>query len=130
MRRIPWGVLILATGGISLAACGSGSGICADFDNPKRTLAAECAAANPESPTALAECLKGGGHAGAWAVDEHGLPAFDFGIEHRCDSVAEVQSSSGATQSDPVHLIGNGRGTVALAHASGAIEILRQDRGS
>lgn len=130
MRRIPWGVLILATGGISLAACGSGSGICADFDNPKRNLAAECAAANPENPTALAECLKGGGHAGAWAVDEHGLPAFDFGIEHRCDSVAEVQSSNGTVQSDPVHLIGNGRGTIALAHASGAIEILRQDRGS
>ncbi len=75
-------------------------------------------------------CLIGGGHAGQWAVDEHGLPAFDFGIEHRCDSVARVESSSGVAQSDPVHLIGNGRGTMALAHASGAVEILRQDRGS
>tara|TARA_R110002073_G_scaffold218689_3_gene378997 strand:+ start:25027 stop:27792 length:2766 start_codon:yes stop_codon:yes gene_type:complete len=123
-------MLILTTGVVSLGACGSGSGVCADFDDPKRNLATECAAANPEDPTALVACLRGGGHAGTWAVDRHGLPAFDFGIEQRCDSVATVESSSGETQSDPVHLIGNGRGTVALAHASGAVEILRQDRGS
>ncbi len=78
---------------------------------------------------ALRECLKGSGHMGSWAVDSDGLPAFDFSLEQRCDEAAAHLTSSGLLQSDPVHLIGNGRGLVAMAHASGGVEIYSQDRG-
>ena len=130
VRLILGGVLSFATGALASGACGSGSGVCADFNDPKRELAVDCANANVGDPSALSECLKGSGRAGAWSVDAHGMPAFDFGIEQRCDSRARVQTSQGEQQDDPVHLIGNGRGMVAMAHASGAVEIYSQDRGN
>ncbi len=119
--------LFLATS-ILLGAC-SDSSECADFKAPERGLQQECVSANVADPTMLAACLKGSGYAGSWVVDDHGLPAFDFAIEQRCDSVAQVVTSGGKRQVDPLHVIGSGNGMVAMAHASGAVEIYSNDRG-
>jgi len=80
-------------------------------------------------PRGLASCWRGSGHLGRWTVDEAGLPAYDFEVEQRCDPVAHAYSPRATPLRDPIHLVGNGRGLVAMAHASGGVEIYSQDRG-
>ncbi|MBI3782818.1 MAG: hypothetical protein HY270_05385 [Deltaproteobacteria bacterium] len=80
-------------------------------------------------PSTLANCQHGSGHLGQWVVDDSGLPAYDFAVEQRCDPVATAYSPRARPLRDPIHLIGNGRGLVAMAHASGGVEIYTQDRG-
>jgi hypothetical protein len=116
--------------GIAMLSGGcSDSGICEDYDSPKHVAPTECESPDLANPNVLASCLKGSGHLGQWAVDSDGLPAFDFGVEHRCDAAARVETSAGRRQVDPVHVVGNGRGLTAIAHASGAVEVYSQDRG-
>ncbi len=110
-------------------APGTPARTCADLPLPTRSDESDCADVDASNPEALGRCLLGSGHAGAWAVDADGLPAYDFHVEERCDPVAEHWSPRSTPQRDPVHLIGNGRGLVAMAHASGGVEIYSQDRG-
>lgn len=122
LRLVLFGIAIFCWG------C-SDSGICEDYDAPRHSAPTECVRPDLANPTVLGSCLKGSGHLGQWAVDSDGLPAFDFNVEHRCDPAARIRSSAGKRQVDPVHVVGNGRGLTAIAHASGAVEIYSQDRG-
>jgi len=134
VRRVTGAVLLIVWGG----ACGSsgdGDGgvdytaLCEGFTPPARDDASACAAVDLSQPDVLASCLEGSGHAGVWAVDADGLPAYDLTVEHRCDPAGYLESEVTGERHGPVHLVGNGRGTVAVAHASGAVELYSQDRG-
>ena len=111
------------------AAVDAGPDECAGFVPPERPDTSSCDEPDPDAPTALVACLLGSGHAGLWTVDEAGLPAYDLAIDERCDPVGAHWSPRPRPQRDPLHLIGNGRGLVAMAHASGAVELYSQDRG-
>jgi cysteine-rich repeat protein len=78
---------------------------------------------------ALTGCTRGSGQQGLWAVDDDGLPAYDFAIDQRCDDRAHAYSPRPRALRDPIHGLGNGRGLMAMAHASGAVELYTQDRG-
>ncbi|HVM96053.1 MAG TPA: hypothetical protein VMT89_06675, partial [Candidatus Acidoferrales bacterium] len=88
-----------------------------------------CSDVDAAQPMKLTDCRQGSGHLGQWVVDAAGLPAYDFDVEQRCDPVAQAYSPRPRPLRDPIHLIGNGRGLVAMAHASGGVEIYTQDRG-
>ncbi len=102
---------------------------CADLDPPVRPDTSGCDDVDAAHPSVLVQCLRGSGYAGLWAIDADGLPAYDFTAEQRCDPAAQHWSPRSTVQRDPIHLIGNGRGLVAMAHASGGVEIYTQDRG-
>ncbi|MGE0789206.1 MAG: hypothetical protein AB7S26_26265 [Sandaracinaceae bacterium] len=103
---------------------------CEGFVVPERPDTSACGSVSADDPAALAECLVGSGHAGRWRVDDDGLPAYDLEVEQRCDPAAHAYTPRPQGLSDPVlHLVGNGRGLMAMAHASGAVEVYSQDRG-
>ena len=103
---------------------------CEGFVVPSRPDTSACGSPLAADPRSLAECLVGSGHAGRWRVDADGLPAYDLEIEQRCDPAARAYTPRPQGLIDPLlHLVGNGRGLVAMAHASGAVEIYSQDRG-
>ena len=102
---------------------------CEAFVVPPRDDTTACDDVSADAPEHLVACRRGSGHLGHWSVDAAGLPAYDFTVEERCDPVAHAYSPRQTPLRDPVHLIGNGRGLVAMAHASGGIEIYTQDRG-
>ena len=116
-----------------LADGGAASDLCADFPVPMRDAVEDCDDVDVEAPAALVRCGRGSGWAGRWAVDDFGLPAYDFQIDQRCDGAGQSYSPRRPPQRsplrDPLHLIGNGRGLVAVAHASGSVEVYSQDRG-
>lgn len=126
---------LLTVLGLAAACSGSRAGTappnltsCAEFVEPARPDTSRCD--DPVTdPRALAPCELGSGDAGRWTLDPRGLPAYDFALEERCDTSATAYSPRPYPLRDPMHMIGNGRGLVALAHASGGIEIYTQDRG-
>jgi hypothetical protein len=145
MRDLPRSVLCLAVAlGVALAlgamgcdddpgsagpAATPGRFDCEGFVTPARPDTSTCGDVDAGQPEALPTCLRGSGHLGHWAVDAAGLPAYDFTVEQRCDPAAHAYSPRQTPLRDPIHLIGNGRGLVAMAHASGGVEIYSQDRG-
>jgi len=133
---------------LALGGCGDGSGSagtpqtlptatptspprfdCEGFVTPVRADTSACADVDADQPQTLVRCPRGSGHLGEWTGDAAGLPAYDFMVEERCDPAAHAYSPRKTPLRDPIHLIGNGRGLVAMAHASGAVEIYSQDRG-
>ena len=102
---------------------------CTGFVIPARVDTATCDDVDAEQPETLRQCLRGSGHLGLWTVDASGLPAYDFTVEERCDPAAQAYSPRKTPLHDPIHVVGNGRGLVAMAHASGGVEIYTQDRG-
>lgn len=102
---------------------------CVAWTPPERSDPDACAEPDPGAPDRLRRCERGSGHFGRWAVDAAGLPAYDFTVEQRCDPIASAWTPRDTPLRDPVHLVGNGRGLVAMARASGAVEIYSQDRG-
>jgi hypothetical protein len=102
---------------------------CADLEAPIRPDTSACDDVDAADPTSLVPCPRGSGYVGVWTIDGDGLPAYDFTAEQRCDPAARHWSPRSTEQRDPIHLIGNGRGLVAMAHASGGVEIYTQDRG-
>ncbi|MGB8330401.1 MAG: hypothetical protein WCE62_09760 [Polyangiales bacterium] len=102
---------------------------CADLDEPVRPDTGACGEVDAADPRSLVQCTRGSGYVGIWTSDADGLPAYDFTAEQRCDPAAQHWSPRATVQRDPIHLIGNGRGLVAMAHASGGVEIYTQDRG-
>ena len=103
--------------------------VCVDFTMPARADTSACADVDVAKPAQLVACLRGSGYAGQWTVDDDGLPAYDLTIDQRCDPAGEHYSPRELPQRDPIHLVGNGRGLVAMAHASGGVELYSQDRG-
>ncbi|MBI2896637.1 MAG: hypothetical protein HYY06_23975 [Deltaproteobacteria bacterium] len=102
---------------------------CEGFVVPERPGRSDCPEPDVDRPDQLAGCVLGSGHAGSWVIDGDGLPAYDFAVDERCDPAGQHWSPRPDPQRDPVHLIGNGRGLVAMARASGAVELYTQDRG-
>ena len=144
--RVAWLIGLAAL--VGLAACGDDDAVpadasldaparvdagpdeCAGFVVPARPDTSACADLAPDAdPTALVACAYGSGNAGAWALDGAGLPAYDLAVDERCDPVGRAYSPRPRPQRDPVHLLGNGRGLMAMARASGAVELYSQDRG-
>ncbi len=101
---------------------------CIDYTRPTPSIA-PCGDVDASQPDVLSACLFGSGHLGTWTVDGAGLPAYDFAVDQRCDPYALAYSPRAYPLRDPIHLIGNGRGLMAMAHASGAVELYTQDRG-
>ncbi len=102
---------------------------CEGFVVPQRVEPPACDDVDGARPQQLVRCQRGSGHLGQWTIDDAGLPAYDFLVEQRCDPAAHAYSPRPTPLRDPIHLIGNGRGLVAMAHASGGVEIYTQDRG-
>ncbi|MBT8492693.1 MAG: hypothetical protein KJO07_06505 [Deltaproteobacteria bacterium] len=117
-------VLILAPS-LVLACGGDSTTSCDEFDQPSRPSTSACDPVG-DDPRDLGDCRLGSGYAGLWSVDIDGLPIYELTVEERCDPAGRHDNQLGR---GPVHLIGNGRGLTALAHASGAVEVFSQDRG-
>lgn len=101
---------------------------CSFYARPVPQIAA-CPDPDVANPTMLAGCGQGAGHVGAWVVDGDGLPAYDFAIDQRCDAAAHAYSPRPRPLRDPIHAVADGRGVIAMAHASGAVELYSQERG-
>ncbi len=130
LKAAPMSRLRLILIGLAVAISGcSSDDVCGGYQAPRHSAPTECGSPNTANAKQLVACLKGSGHLGSWAVDSDELPAFDFGVEHRCDPAVRIRTSDGKRQADPMHVVGNGRGLTAIAHASGAVEIYSQDRG-
>ncbi|MBS1123173.1 MAG: Cellobiose phosphorylase [Deltaproteobacteria bacterium] len=112
------------------AACGDNAAepsACAVYQRAERPPTVGCG--DPSDPQTLVACDTGSALAGVWAIDDEGLPAYDLLVDERCDDAATAYSPRPRPIRDPIHVIGDGFGTVAMAHASGGVELYTQDRG-
>lgn len=107
----------------------AGPDLCEGFVVPARPAHTRCDEPSVAAPDELAACDVGSGSPGVWVVDEAGLPAYDLGIDQRCDPAGRAWSPRPYPLRDPIHAVGNGRGLLAMAHASGGVELYSQDRG-
>jgi hypothetical protein len=115
---------------VLVGACGDNSApdrSCAVYQRPERPVAVGCG--DPSDPRTLVECDTGSALIGSWAIDAEGLPAYDLLVDQRCDEAATAYSPRAQPLRDPLHVIGDGFGTVAMAHASGGLDVYTQDRG-
>ena len=115
---------------ILLAACGDNTpddNSCAVYARPERAVSTGCG--DPTDPRTLVACDTGDADIGAWAIDDDGLPAFDLLVDQRCDPAATAYSPRKQPLRDPLHVVGDGQGLVAMAHASGGLDVYTQDRG-
>jgi hypothetical protein len=101
---------------------------CDGYTSPPRP-PASCPDVFLDRPDTLVGCTTGSGDAGSWNADDDGLPAYDFLVDERCDAAASAYTPRPRPLRDPIHAVGNGRGLIAMAHASGAVELYSQDRG-
>lgn len=102
---------------------------CAPYVRPELPPIAACGEPSVDDPRTLLPCTIGSGNIGRWTVDADGLPAYDLAIDQRCDPAARPWSPRPRPPRDPLHILGNGRGLMAMARASGAVELYTQDRG-
>ncbi len=126
--RVGW-VLALAVVGALVAACGDNQPDpfdCAHYRRPKIVEPTACAPPNAARPSALTPCALGGGNFGQWAIDDVGLPAFELRGDYRC----EITPTQLGVLEDPVHIVGDGYGTMAIAHAGGGLDVFSSARGS
>lgn len=116
---------------LALAGCGDNlrpdPTSCAGYVRPERPAAVGCG--DPIDPFTLVACDTGSALAGQWTIDRAGLPAYDLLVDERCDDAAVAWSPRAAPPRDPIHVLGDGLGTVAMAHASGGLDLYTQDRG-
>ena len=47
-----------------------------------------CETPSPDAPKSFVPCSTGGGIFGAWLLDEHGLPAYEYGLDQNRDERA------------------------------------------
>jgi len=99
---------------------------CELYTRPART---PLGCGDPSDPRTLVACDTGSGDLGAWAVDDDGLPAYDVLVDERCDPAASAWTPRARPLIGPLHVVGDGYGTVAMAHASGGLDLYTQDRG-
>jgi hypothetical protein len=105
---------------------------CAVYERPERPASVGCG--DPEDPWALVACDLGSADVGTWSIDAAGLPAYDLLVDQRCDAAATAYTPRGERDPeravrDPLHVVGDGFGTAAMAHASGGLDVYTQDRG-
>jgi hypothetical protein len=116
---------------VGVAACGDSKApdpsSCAGYTRPAAPASIGCG--DPSDPMTLVACDTGSAIVGAWTIDGDGLPAFDLAIDERCDDAATAYSPSPRPMRDPLHVVGDGHGLVAMAHASGGLDVYTQDRG-
>lgn len=86
-----------------------------------------CDAPGPD-PAVLAPCNVGGGAFGAWAIDDLGLPAYDYGLDHRADPRAVYPTTDGREHRDHWAAFGNHRINATFSN-DGRVEVALQDRG-
>jgi hypothetical protein len=133
MNSMQWrGNVFVATVLTAATSCGDNQPdpfSCAQYQRPVRAARKVCASPDAAHPSTLQPCEVGSADVGTWTVDAQGLPAFDFLVDQRCDQSATAYSPRPTALRDPVHLIGDGFGTEAMAHASGGIDVYTQDRG-
>ncbi|HPH66388.1 MAG TPA: hypothetical protein PLF40_11605 [Kofleriaceae bacterium] len=130
MRKVASGAAVLVGPWVAmLIACGDNEpdpNDCANYRRPLPQATLACGVANLAKPSALAACAIGGGNFGLWALDRAGLPAFDLRGDYRC----EIKPAHLGQLDAPVHVISDGFGTMALAHASGGIDLFSAGRGA
>src|SRR5260221_3668366 len=115
---------------VLLAACGDDvpdPNSCDRYVRPPRPATIGCG--DPSDPSTLVPCDTGSALAGVWTIDADGLPAYDLLVDERCDDAVRGYSPAPRPLHDPVHVVGDGYGMVAMAHASGGLDIYMQDRG-
>jgi len=118
-----WALLAL------VVACGDNRPPASSCDLYVRPTREPIGCSDPSDPRTLVACDTGSALVGAWAIDADGLPAYDFLVDERCDEAAHAWSPSPRPLRDPLHVVGDGFGTVAMAHASGGLDLYMQDRG-
>lgn len=110
MRRLA--CLLIATG------CGDNlppPEPCAAYVRPPRPASIGCG--DPADPMTLVPCDTGSALVGAWTIDAEGLPAYALGVDERCDEAAHAYSPRKRPIRDPLHVVGDGFGTVAMARS-------------
>jgi len=126
-RATPISLLAAGLAVACFAGCrGEGEGAPPPADAPYAPPPERCDA--PTSATAFAPCNVGGGIFGAWAVDDLGLPAFDYGLDQNADDRAVYPTTDGVSHRDHWAAFGNHR-VNALASNDGYVEVVVQDRG-
>lgn len=129
-RGSAWTVVVaLAVMVTTGAACGDNQPDpfdCAAYRRPALVDLETCAPPDSDRPATLTPCAKGGGNFGQWAIDAVGLPAFDLRGDYRC----EIKPAQLGVLEDPVHVVGDGYGTMAIVHAGGGLDVFSTARGS
>src|SRR2546429_2802560 len=114
MRR-----MVLAVSCVVVAACGDNTipdpSSCTGYTRPPKRASIGCA--DPSDPMTRVPCDTGSAISGTWSTDDDGLPAFDLAIDERCDDAPTAYSPSPRAIRDPLHVVGDGHGLVAMAHA-------------
>ncbi|MBA3868064.1 MAG: hypothetical protein H0X30_02835 [Anaerolineae bacterium] len=80
------------------------------------------------NPFSFEQSGEGSGVFGRWILDENGLPAYDYQMNHRRDPRAYYINSQGRDRRDHWHQVGNDRIT-ALAANDGIVQFYSADRG-
>jgi hypothetical protein len=97
-------------------------------DPPYVPPAASCTPASLDDPRAFPPCNQGGGIFGTWVVDEHGLPAYEYGLDQNRDARASFYNTEGLDRREHWAAFGNAR-VNALFYNDGYLELTTQDRG-
>ncbi len=87
-----------------------------------------CEAPSLDDPTRFVPCTTGGGVFGQWALDELGMPAYDYGLDQHLDARASFANTEKLDRRDHWAPFGNGR-LNALFFNDGYVEVTTQDRG-
>jgi len=85
---------------------------------------------NPDfyKPQTFADCTYGSGSFGMWIVDEYGLPAYEYNLQHEKDRRALWWNSSGEEKRSHWHQLGNFR-FVAIVDNDGFVQVFTEEAG-
>lgn len=87
-----------------------------------------CEAPSLDEPSRFVACTTGGGVFGQWALDELGMPAYDYGLDQQLDARASFANTEKLDRRDHWAPFGNGR-LNAMFFNDGYVEVTTQDRG-
>lgn len=120
-------MLIATEGAIVSAGCDSELTIGGRAEPGYTPPPERCDRPDPAMPRDFVHCNSGGGIFGAWALDERGLPAFDYGLDQHADSRARYFNTEKDDRRDHFSQIGN-RHITGLVSNEGTTELFVQDR--
>lgn len=86
------------------------------------------AAQSADNPRVFTPTEEGSGNFGRWIIDEHGLPAYQYEMDHLTDPRALYPNSEELERRDHWHQVGNHRVT-AMASNDGTVQVYLGDRG-
>ncbi len=125
---------VAALAALALSACGGGDEPAREApptsaDEPPFVLPPEtCAPGSVDAPRIFSECSSGSGSFGRWAVDDLGLPAYDYALDEETAPFAVYPTTDGEAHREHFHQFGNDRVT-AFFRNDGATILATQDRG-